>query len=94
MKDNQAQIKFLVPISIKNSIKCAANEKSLTMTDYFLSLHKSNIESPIYSNDEQKAIIREIGLHLINAKQSLLLNCTKTTLSEIEEALKKHETFI
>ena len=94
MKEEQVQIKLLVPISVKESIKKAASQKSLTMTDYLSKLHQSNITTPITFTDEQTDIIRDIGLHLLNIKQSLLLDCTKLALIEVKEALEKHETLI
>lgn len=94
MKESETQIKLVVPISMKESIRATAKQKSMTMTDYLLNLHQHNLETPMYSNQEQNIAIRKLGLHLLNAKQSLLLDCTKITLSELEEALKNYETLI
>ena len=94
MKEGQVQVKLIFPISVKESAKTVAKQKGMTMNEYFLKLHQSNIEAPMYCNKERNAIIREIGLHLKNAKQSLQLECTKITYEEIEEAIKKYETLI
>lgn len=92
--NESVQLKILVPITTKNSIKSSAQKKSMTITDYILNLHKHDLEQPIYSNDEQKAAIRNIGLHLNNALQSLQLGCDKISLTEIKEALKYYETLV
>jgi len=94
MSEEQVQIKLVVPISVKESIRTTAKQKSMNMTDYILNLHQSNVEAPMHSNAERDAALREIGLHLSNAKQSLLLECVEIALSEIEEAIKNYEIII
>ena len=48
----------------------------------------------MHSNAERDAALREIGLHLNNAKQSLSLGCVEIALSEIEEAIKNYEIIV
>ena len=48
----------------------------------------------MYSNAERDAALHEVGLHLTNAKQGLLLNCAELALLEIEEAIKNYEIII
>ena len=94
MNEEQVQIKLVAQISVKKSIQATAKQKSMTMSEYLLELHKSNVEAPMYSNAERVKAIREMGLHLANVKQSLLLGCVEIATEELEEVMKNYEIII